>query len=132
MSTTRHTSSMVSLFDRATEQSRTAAEHGFDWPDSTGVVRKVMEEVQELTVAVEDNDTSGIRHEMGDVLLALASLARHNNLSLEQSFQEAIERFDARWNKMAELLHSTGQQMHDLTPTQWEQLWEQAKLELDT
>ncbi len=131
MSTTRH-NSPTTLFHQAFEQGRMAAEHGFDWPDSSGVVRKVMEEAQELAIAVEENDIPGIRHEMGDVLLALASLARHNNLSLEQSFQEALGRFDARWNKMIELLDRLEQNMDDLSPTQWERLWERAKLELDT
>ena len=40
---------------------------------------------------------------MGDVLLALASLARHSNLSMEKAFHDAIERFHFSMERNARL-----------------------------
>ena len=119
------------LFQQAKEQGQYAASFGFDWSTPKDVMFKVLEETQELQVAINENDRDGIRHEMGDVLLALSSLARHNNLSLETAFQEAIQRFQSRWEKMTVLAQTTQRDLDTLNPDEWENLWEKAKAELD-
>ena len=119
------------LFHQAKEQGQYAASFGFDWATSTDVMFKVLEETQELQVAVSENDRDGIRHEIGDVLLALSSLARHNDLSLETAFQEAIQRFQSRWDKMTTFASTAQKDLETLTPNEWEHLWEKAKAELD-
>ena len=121
----------MSLFEDAQEQGQQAADYGFDWKEPRSVMLKVMEETQELQVAVTEQDRDGIRHEMGDVLLALASLARHSNISMEQAFHDAIERFQARWNEMTQLAAKQNIRLEDQSPAEWESLWENAKAELD-
>ena len=121
----------MSLFEDAQEQGQQAADHGFDWKEPRSVMLKVMEETQELQVAVTEHDRDGIRHEMGDILLALASLARHSNISMEQAFHDAIERFQARWNEMTQLAAKQNIRLEDQSPAEWESLWENAKAELD-
>ena len=121
----------MSIFHTAQEQGQQASEFGFDWKSSSAVMYKVLEEAQELQVAVQENDRDGIRHEMGDVLLALASLARHSNLSMEQAFHDAIQRFHFRWNEMQRLATLRGISLETLSPAEWETLWENAKAELD-
>lgn len=121
----------MSLFETAQEQSQQASEYGFDWDSSQAVMLKVTEEIQELHVAVSEQDREGIRHEMGDVLLALISLARHSNISMEQAFHDAIQRFQARWNEMEHLAIKQNIRLEDQSPAEWESLWENAKAELD-
>jgi len=121
----------MSLFETAQEQSHQASEHGFDWDSPSAVMLKVLEEVQELEVAVDQSDRDGVRHEMGDVLLALVSLARHSNISLEQAFFEAIQRFQGRWDEMVKLAEIQGIELETQSPTEWDALWENAKAELD-
>lgn len=121
----------MSLFETAQEQSHKASEHGFDWSSPNDVMLKVLEEVQELQVAVNQSDRDGVRHEMGDVLLALVSLARHSNISLEQAFFDAIQRFQSRWNEMVKLAETQGIDLDSQSPAEWETLWENAKAELD-
>ena len=121
----------MSLFEDATEQSQHAAEYGFDWDSKLSVMLKVLEETQELQVAVNEEDLEGIRHEMGDVLLALVSLARHSDISMEQAFYDAIQRFQGRWNEMTQLAKEQNIQLVDQSPAEWESLWENAKAELD-
>ena len=121
----------MSLFETAQEQSQQASEYGFDWDSSQAVMLKVTEETQELHVAVSEQDREGIRHEMGDVLLALISLARHSNISMEQAFHDAIQRFQARWSEMEHLAIKQNIRLEDQSPAEWESLWENAKAELD-
>ena len=121
----------MSIFQAAKEQGKQASAYGFDWHSSSAVMYKVLEEAQELHVAVQENDRDGIRHEMGDVLLALASLARHSDLSMEQAFHDAIQRFHSRWNEMQRLATLRNISLETLSSTEWEALWENAKAELD-
>ena len=121
----------MSLFESAQEQGQQASEYGFDWNSPESVMLKVLEETQELQVAISEQDREGIRHEMGDVLLALSSLARHSNISMEQAFYSAIQRFQSRWNEMLELATEHHIQLEEQSPAEWESLWESAKAELD-
>lgn len=120
----------MSTFQRAHIQSQQAANVGFDWPTSLPVAHKVVEEASELLEAVEQQHRDCIRHEIGDVCLALVSLARHERIDLESCFIEAIERFDARWAMMLKLKDTTTP-LEELTPYEWNRLWEEAKVTLD-
>ena len=126
-----HQDSSNPIFYQAKEQGQYAASFGFDWTTSADVMFKVLEETQELQVAINENDRDGIRHEIGDVLLALSSLARHNELSLETAFQDAIQRFQSRWDKMKVIATESNIEIEALMPSEWENLWEKAKAELD-
>ena len=121
----------MSIFQRAFEQGQIASQLGFDWDQSIAVMDKIKEEVQELEEAVQNQNPEHIRHEMGDVLLALASLARHHNISMEQSFETALTRFQSRWDMMIEIAEAEKIILDTLTPDEWEQLWESAKATLD-
>ena len=121
----------MSIFQVAKLQGQQASEYGFDWNSSNAVMQKVLEETQELHVAVQENDEDGILHEMGDVLLALSSLSRHSNLSMEKAFEDAVERFKSRWNEMQRLATVGNISLETISPAEWEALWEKAKAELD-
>ena len=103
---------MMSLFEDAQEQGlQQISEYGFDhWSSQRSVMLKVMEETQELHVAVSEQDRIGIRHEMGDVLLALASLARHSNILWNRLFTMPLNGFrhvGMKWNTGYETKHPT-------------------------
>ena len=121
----------MSIFHTAKEQGQQASEYGFDWDSPEAVMTKVLEETQELLTAVTNNDSYEIKHELGDVLLALASLARHSDISMEQAFQNAIIRFQLRWDEMEKIALLNNITLENQTPTEWESLWENAKVKLD-
>ena len=62
---------------RAVKFGKRASHIGFDWPDAEGPRAKVTEELRELDEAVQTKDADAMRSEFGDVLFALANLARH-------------------------------------------------------
>ena len=94
-------------------------------------MEKVDEEISELHEAINSKESSAIYHELGDVCLALSSLARHLNISLEDVFMAAIQRFDLRWETMMRVAENSQINVRDLSPTEWEKLWQQAKIQVD-
>src|SRR6185369_5824364 len=56
-----------------------AAREGFDWTSASEVFKKVEEETRELSATLADRTTEQQEHELGDLLFALTSFARHLN-----------------------------------------------------
>jgi tetrapyrrole methylase family protein/MazG family protein/ATP diphosphatase len=82
---------------RAVKLGRRAARIGFDWPDATGARAKVDEELAELDAALAGGAPEAVAHEFGDVLLALANLARHLGVDAEGALRSANRRFATRF-----------------------------------
>jgi MazG family protein len=72
-----------------------AATVGFDWPDLEGVVAKVREELDEVLA-----EGALVGDEVGDLLFAVANLARHLRLDPEQALRRATDRFERRFRAM--------------------------------
>lgn len=107
-----------------------AAGIGFDWDSTEAVRAKVAEELGEL-----DQETAGdqagksagatarVEEELGDVLFAVANLARHLNVDPERALAAANRKFRRRFAAMeAELGPGGEHRMEEL-----ERLWERAK-----
>ncbi|MDO8360192.1 MAG: nucleoside triphosphate pyrophosphohydrolase [Devosia sp.] len=80
---------------RAEKLTKRAAKVGFDWPDVPAVTAKVTEELDELQAARTDKE----RHEeMGDLLFAIANLARHLKVDPEAALRDANAKFIRRFH----------------------------------
>jgi MazG family protein len=80
---------------RAEKLTKRAAKVGFDWPDVDAVMAKVHEETDELHAAT----TEAERHEeMGDLLFAIANLARHMGVDPEAALRDANAKFTRRFH----------------------------------
>jgi tetrapyrrole methylase family protein/MazG family protein len=111
---------------RAASLQRRVALLGFDWPDAEGARAKAEEEWQELRQAATADEQ---QREMGDLLFALVSLARWLDVDAECALREAMERFEGRFAAMERQAEEQGQELGDLPPSQWLELWGQAKRE---
>jgi len=65
---------------RAEKLQKRAARAGFDWPDIQGVRAKIDEELAECDAAVAAGNKDHIAEEIGDLLFAVANLARFSGL----------------------------------------------------
>jgi tetrapyrrole methylase family protein / MazG family protein len=101
-----------------------AARAGFDWPDIEGVLAKVAEEAAELTAA---GDGTAREEELGDLLFALANLARWLQLDAEIALRAAAERFTGRYARLTELLADRGTGLEQLSPAERKALWREAR-----
>ena len=108
---------------RAAKLGRRAARLGFDWPDAGGVRLKVAEELAELDAALDSGERRRIAHEFGDLLLALANLARHLDLDAEGALRSANHRFTTRFRHVEARVTAGGGR----TPEELERYWQEAK-----
>lgn len=110
-----------------------AAALGFDWERVDDVVAKLREEVDELAAALAEAPTglatNRVREELGDVLFALANLARQLRVDPEAALQDANGKFAARFARMEEAAGQAGRQLRSLTLSELDALWEAAKAE---
>ncbi|MDH4230240.1 MAG: nucleoside triphosphate pyrophosphohydrolase [Nitrospirota bacterium] len=109
---------------RAWKVSKKAAREGFDWNDHAEVWPKVYEELDELKEAIASGDMAAAQDELGDVLFSLVNLGRKLDLSAEEALTGTIERFSSRFRSMEK---TAGRPLTQLSPAEWETLWQHAK-----
>ncbi|MET0282203.1 MAG: nucleoside triphosphate pyrophosphohydrolase [Steroidobacteraceae bacterium] len=112
---------------RAVKLGKRAASVGFDWSDAAGARAKVQEELAEVDAAVRGEGTSSVEEELGDLLLATTSLARHLGVDPETALRGANGRFEARFRAMEALAQRRGLALSALDAGALDQLWEQVK-----
>jgi len=82
---------------RADRLGKRAASVGFDWPDANSAAAKVREELEEISEAITSGDKAAIAEEVGDLLLAAASLARLAGVDPEAALRDANHKFSRRF-----------------------------------
>ena len=107
-----------------------AAHAGFDWSDIDGVLAKLREELAELEAAVASGDRTAATAELGDLLFAGTSLARHLGAVAEDALQGASDRFSKRFRHMEAALAASGRDTHCVSADELNALWEDAKKSL--
>lgn len=112
---------------RASKLGKRAAAVGFDWPDVAGARAKVVEELAEVDAALQGEGPGRVAEEIGDLLLAATSLARHLKVDPETALRRANQRFEARFRRMEQLAAERGLKLPELSPAQWDELWEAGK-----
>jgi nucleoside triphosphate diphosphatase len=108
---------------RAYEIGTRVAAVGFDWSRTSEVVDKIEEEVAELRRAVSTEGSARTEEEMGDLLFAIANLARKLGIEPESALRKANEKFTKRFNQLEERLHARGRSVHDATLEEMEAEW---------
>ncbi|HET7210922.1 MAG TPA: nucleoside triphosphate pyrophosphohydrolase [Methyloceanibacter sp.] len=119
---------------RAVKLQKQAAAVGFDWPSVAPVLGKAEEELAELKAAVaardEADNTSGAKRaseELGDLLFAVANIARHLGVDPEAALRDANAKFLRRFGSVEEALAKDGRTAEDATLEEMDQLWDEAK-----
>jgi MazG family protein len=119
---------------RAYEYGARAAAVGFDWVRTGDVVDKVEEEVRELREAVNraapgNQGTPGndIEEELGDLLFAVANLARKLGVEPEAALRRANEKFLARFSEVERRITASGQRIQQKTIDELEAVWQDVK-----
>lgn len=111
---------------RATRLGKRAATVGFDWPDANGARAKVLEELAEVDAATTQS-AARVAEEIGDLLLAVTSLARHLRVDPETALRQANQRFESRFRRMEAAAMQRGLSLAALGPAEWDSLWEEVK-----
>jgi len=110
---------------RAAKISRRAARIGFDWPDARAVIPKIREEIAELEAELaKDAPAAAREEELGDLLFAVANLARQLEIEPETALRRATAKFERRFRRVEALARERGIG-HDLEAL--EALWQEIK-----
>ncbi|MBM4307297.1 MAG: hypothetical protein FJ123_11245 [Deltaproteobacteria bacterium] len=100
---------------------------GFDWPNRTGVLTKMDEEIKELREALFSEDRRKIREEIGDLLFVLVNLARFLKVDPEDALRRTIEKFISRFGYIETSLMKRGKTIYQSNLMEMDHLWEEAK-----
>ena len=114
---------------RAEKIQKRAARVGFDWKQTGLVIDKIEEELGELRAELEagDVDQARLTDELGDVLFAVANLARHCKIDPEAALRATNDKFERRFRHIERRLAEAGRKPADATLEEMEALWQEAK-----
>ncbi len=104
-----------------------AAQVGYDWSDAAHVRVKVNEELSELDAAIAYQDLDAVEAELGDVLFAVASLARKHGLDPEMALRKTLQRFTERFGKVEARAKKEDRELASLTDAERDVWWQEAK-----
>lgn len=116
---------------RAQKVQQKAAKVGFDWDKIEDVVLKLDEEVAELKEAIADRIQEKIEEEMGDILFSIVNIARRSGINAEDALRRTTNKFIARFQYIEEQMRARNLKWEEMDLAGMDQLWEEAKRNLD-
>ena len=116
--------SLPSLW-RAEKVQKKAAKAGFDWPDVTGALDKLEEEIRELREAVAEG--KGIEGELGDVLFSAVNVSRFLKIDPEEALTGSTDKFIRRFAGMEQAANDIGKKPEEMTLEEMDELYNKAK-----
>ena len=110
---------------RAQKLQKKAAKVGFDWPDVSGALDKVEEELAEVRAAIGgDGD---VEEEIGDLIFAVTNVSRFVKVDSERAAEKTCNKFVRRFADMEQQAKAQGRQLSELTLEEMDALWDEAK-----
>jgi len=106
-----------------------ASKVGFDWNDPHAVLDKIVEETGELREELGPGDKNHLQEEIGDLLFAVANLARHLEIDPEAAIRSANLKFRRRFQYIEDNVGNAGETLLSASLDQMEALWQQANKE---
>jgi XTP/dITP diphosphohydrolase len=99
---------------------------GFDWEEPHQVLDKVYEELEELTVEVEQGSDK-IEDEFGDVLFSMINYARFLGVDPETALERTNKKFIKRFQYLEKASKKDGKELSEMSLEEMDVYWEQAK-----
>lgn len=112
---------------RAEKIQKKAKKVGFDWPDVSGAMDKLNEEVSELIEAQAENDKAHIEEELGDLLFTAVNIARFSDVDPETALHKSCEKFIKRFEFLESEAIKSGKKLENMTLEEMEVLYDAAK-----
>ena len=129
-------SSKLPALMEAHQLSTKAARVGFDWQNVDDIFDKLREETEELREAIRARRDAGpsaesehqhVREELGDLLFAVANIARHLQVEPEAALKLTNRKFRRRFRHVERGLKARGRELGKATLGEMEELWQEAK-----
>ena len=110
---------------RAEKVQKKARKAGFDWPDVSGALDKLSEELEELKTAAAEG--TNVAEELGDLLFSAVNAARFLKVDPEDALNGATDKFIGRFRRVEAGAAGQGKAMEDMSLAELDQLWDRAK-----
>jgi uncharacterized protein YabN with tetrapyrrole methylase and pyrophosphatase domain len=119
-----------------------AAGVGFDWPDTSGPLEKVAEELAEVREELAANPVRGdasevpthdpahaaLEGELGDLLFAVVNLCRKAGVHAALALDAANAKFEKRFDEMTRLATGRGLTLGEMSLEEMDAVWEEVKM----
>ena len=112
---------------RAVKLQKRAARVGFDWPDTSHVIDKIIEEAGELVEARDTLSQQETEEEFGDLMFVMANLARHLDIDPETALRATNAKFTRRFEAVENALAKMGKTPSDSNLAEMDALWDNVK-----
>ncbi|MFZ5650585.1 MAG: nucleoside triphosphate pyrophosphohydrolase [Bacillota bacterium] len=112
---------------RAQKLQSSAAKVGFDWPDYTGALEKLYEELTEMMKAVKSGSARQKEDEMGDVIFSVVNLSRLLEIDAEVALSRSIGKFQQRFRHVEEMAALSGRSLEECSLEEMDSWWDEAK-----
>jgi len=110
---------------RAEEIQKKAAAAGFDWPDISGALDALREELGELEEAAKSG--VGVEEELGDLIFSAVNVARFLGVDPEKAAGASCDKFISRFRYLEDAAKAEGRVLEDMTLDEMDKLYNQAK-----
>jgi MazG family protein len=103
---------------------------GFDWPDAASVLEKIHEEVGEVSQEMTQGSAGRedlLTAEIGDLLFAVASLARKLRIDPEYALKKSLATFRNRFDEMERRANKNGTTLDQHSLDSLEEIWQSVK-----
>ena len=113
---------------RAVKLQAKASTVGFDWNDARLVLAKIQEEALEIEAAMNAGASKAeVAGEVGDLLFAVANLARHVDADPEAALRMTNAKFERRFAYIEARLEAAGKTTAEASLEEMDALWNEAK-----
>ena len=102
---------------------------GFDWEDHRGAREKVVEELEEVSAALEGGHAEFAEEELGDLLFAVVNLTRLAGAHATTVLHRANQKFRLRFERLEAMARQRGIRIDEAGLEALDGLWEELKNE---
>ena len=100
---------------------------GFDFQKEEEIWNKILEELEELKDAQQNNNKDEILEEIGDAIFSLTNLARFLGVSADDALRKSNNKFISRFKKIENELKGKGKKIEESSLNEMDQIWNAIK-----
>lgn len=106
-----------------------ASKAGWEWPDTTMLLDKIIEEANELKAEIqaEKQQNDRVAAEFGDLMFLMIDFARLHGIDAEDALRITNNRFETRFRHVEKGLKDKGLNFKNSDHKLWRSLWDEAK-----